>query len=165
MRRCIAVVFLTAASLALAESALTLRMPGQPDRVISPASLLGSDAKEVKIEDGKGGSALYRGVPLLDVLERNGLDAKDMSAERRTAPAVVVATGRDGYTVVFSVGELLMHRSDPRVYLVAEKAGAALAENEGPVRLIVSGQRARSAYGLARVELKYLAENPPPHGH
>jgi hypothetical protein len=140
-------------------------MPGQADRVMTPSSLLGPDAKEIKVEDGKGGTALYRGLPLLDVLEKKGLDVKDMSAERKTAAAVVVATGRDGYTAVFSVGELLMHRADPRVYLVAEKAGAALAETEGPVRLVVSGQRARSAYGLARIELKYLAQNPPARAH
>jgi len=54
-----------------------------------------------------------------------------------------------------------MHRADPRVYLVAAKGGTALPENEGPVRLIVLGQRARSAHGLARIELKYLADNPP----
>jgi len=156
--------FLLAAvsSLILAEtSSLTLRMPGQPDRAIAPDSLLGPNGGDVKVDDGKGGVTVYRGVPLLAILEKNGLDTKDMNAERKTSPAIIVAAARDGYTVVFSVGELLMHRNDPRVYLVAEKAGAALPENEGPVRLMVVGQRARSAHGLARVELKYLADNPP----
>ncbi len=72
----------------------------------------------------------------------------------------MVATSRDGYTVVFSMGELLMHRSDPHVFLVAETAAGPLPENEGPVRLIVPGDRARSAYGLRSVELRYLAQNP-----
>src|SRR5215510_842653 len=150
MKRLLASILPAFASLLLlAESPPTLRMPGQPDRPIAPASLLGADRSEVKVEDGKGGSAVYRGVPLLAVLEKNGLDSKDMNAERKAAPAVVVATARDGYTVVFSVGELWMHRGEPRVYLVAERDGAALAENDGPVRLIVLGQRARSAHGLA----------------
>ena len=136
-------------------------MPGQADRVIAPASLLGADRNDVKVEDGKGGAAVYGGVPLLAILEKSGLDLKDMNAERKAAPAVVIATARDGYTVVFSAGELLLHSGDPRVYLVAEKAGSALPEKEGPVRLIAAGQRARSAYGLARIEVKYLADNPP----
>src|SRR5215472_17364954 len=93
----------------LAEGPPVLRMPGQPDRPITPASVLGSEKNEVKVEDGKGGSAVYGGSTLLAVLEKNGLDIKDMGAERKTAPAVVIATARDGYTVVFSVGELLMH--------------------------------------------------------
>jgi hypothetical protein len=83
-----------------------------------------------------------------------------MASQRHLAPAVAVVTARDGYTVVFSVGELLMHRADPRVFLVAESSSGPLPENEGPVRLLVYGDRARSAYGLARVEVKLLAENP-----
>jgi hypothetical protein len=166
MKRLLSSLLLAAFSLSLlAEGPPVLRMPGQPDRPITTRSLLGSDRSEVKVEDGKGATAVYAGSPLLAVLEKNGLETKDMGAERKTAPAIVVATARDGYTVAFSVGELLMHQSDPRVYLVAEKAGADLPESEGPVRLIVVGQRARSAYGLARIELKFLADNPPPrHG-
>jgi len=166
MKRLLSSLLAVAFSLALsAESLPVLRMPGQQDRPIAPATLLGSDRSEVKVEDGKGGTTLYAGSPLLAVLEKNGLETKDMGAERKTAPAIVLATGRDGYAVAFSVGELLMHQSDPRVYLVAEKAGAALPESEGPVRLIVVGQRARSVYGLGRIELKFLADNPPPrHG-
>jgi len=83
-----------------------------------------------------------------------------MAGQRKTAPAIVVVTSRDGYTVAFSMGELLMHRSDPRVFLVAESAAGPLPENEGPVRLMVLGDRARSAYGLRIVELRYVAQNP-----
>jgi len=70
-------------------------------------------------------------------------------------------TTRDGYTVVFSIGELLMHRSDPRVFLVSETAQGPLPANEGPVRMVILGDRARSSYALARVEVRYLAENTP----
>ena len=40
------------------------------------------------------------------------------------------------------------------------RSAAAIAFADGPERLIVSGDRARSAYGLARIEVKLLAENP-----
>lgn len=134
-----------------------LRIPGSPDRPITPESLLGRDRRDVRLENTDGEVTIFHGLPLLEVLEKNGLDAKTMAAQRRLASAVVVATARDGYTVVFSVGELLMHRADPRVYLVSESGAGALPENEGPVRLVVYGDRARSAYGLTRVELRDLA--------
>ena len=88
---------------------------------------------------------------------------KSMAAERKSAPAVVVAIGRDGYTVVFSVGELALHRLDARVFLTGETTGGALPANQGPIRLIVPGQRARSAFALARIEIRFLAENKPSH--
>lgn len=137
-----------------------LRIPGGADRRITAASLLGKDQVDVRLEDSAGNVTVYHGVPLLDVLEKNGLQTKTMAAERKTAPGVVLGVARDGYTVVFSIGELLMHRADPRVYLVAESSIGALPANEGPVRLIVYGDRVRSAYGLGRVELRYLSENP-----
>ena len=136
-----------------------LRMPGAPDRPIVPASLLGKSARDVRLEDTGGDVTIYHGAPLLEVLEQNGLDLKTMTGERKTAAEVVLAAARDGYTVVFSIGELRANRANPKVFLVAETAAGPLPENEGPVRLIVYGDVVRSAYGLARIELKVLAEN------
>lgn len=138
-----------------------LKVPGSPDRSIASESLLGADRSDVRQEDVQGDVTVYHGLPLLTVLEKSGVDTKTMPGQRRLATAVVVVTARDGYAVVFSAGELLMHRSDPRVFLVAETAAGSLPENEGPVRLIVYGDRSRSSYGLARIELKFLAENTP----
>jgi hypothetical protein len=53
-----------------------------------------------------------------------------------------------------------MHRRDPRVFLVSEGPDGPLPDNESPVRLIVYGDKVRSLYGMARIELKVLAENP-----
>ena len=52
-----------------------------------------------------------------------------------------------------------MNRANPKVFLVAESAAGPLPDNEGPVRLIVYGDVVRSAYALARIELKVLADN------
>jgi len=115
---------------------------------------------DVRMEATEGDAVVYHGLPLLEAIERAGVETRTMAGQRKTAPAIVVATARDGYTVVFSMGELLMHRSDPRVYLVSETASGPLPENEGPVRLIVLGDRVRSSYGLKSVELRYVAQNP-----
>ncbi len=122
-----------------------LRVPGAADRAVSPASLVGRGRMDVRVETGVGDAAVYHGMPLLEVIENAGVETKTMAGQRKTAPAIVVAASRDGYTVAFSLGELLMHRSDPRVFLVSESAAGPLPENEGPVRLIVLGDRARSA--------------------
>jgi hypothetical protein len=138
-----------------------LRMPGAPDRPIQPASLLGAGRTDVRIEDSHGDVTVFHGLPLLEVLEQNGLDSKTMASQRKVASAVVVVTARDGYAVVFSIGELLMHRADPRVFLATETGAGPLPPNEGPVRLVVLGDRVRSPYALARFELKYLVDNAP----
>jgi hypothetical protein len=84
-----------------------------------------------------------------------------MPAERKLAPAIVLVTGRDGYAVVFSLAELTHAGAEPRVFLAAETAAGPLPTEQGPVRLVVPGERARSAFGLARIEVRYLAENKP----
>jgi hypothetical protein len=137
----------------------TLTIPGKADRKLAPESLLGPEQRDVRLEDTQGNVTVYHGMPLLEVLEKAGLDVRTMAGERQSAAEVVLAKARDGYTVAFSVGELRANRANPRIFLVSETAMDPLPENEGPVRLIVLGDPVRSAYGLASIELKVLAEN------
>jgi hypothetical protein len=157
-RSALAALLVCAAALAADLAPPVLRMPGSADRPIESAALTGKDRVDVRTEDLQG-ATIFHGMPLLDVLEKNGLDAKTMASQRRVASGVVLVSARDGYTVVFSIGELLMHRGDPRVFLVAETGQGPLPPNEGPVRLVVQGDRVRSPYGLARIEVRYLADN------
>jgi len=136
-----------------------LRVPGQAERTVTPESLSGRDARDVRVEESAGDVTVYHGMTLLDVLEKSGLDVKTMAGQRDTAATVVLATARDGYTVVFSLGELRMALENPRAFLVSETASGPLPEDNGPVRLIVLGDKARSAYALAKIEVKALAEN------
>ena len=136
-----------------------LKVPGKTDQPLAPESLLGSDSRDVRMEDSQGNVTVYHGRPLLEVIEKAGLDVKTMAGERQSAATVVLARARDGYTVAFSVGELRANRANPRVFLVSETSMEPLPENEGPVRLIVYGDTVRSAYGLAMIEVRVLAEN------
>jgi len=156
----LAVLFL-ARTLSATEPAPIVRVPGAPDKPLDPASLLGRNQRDVRLEETGGDVKIYHGLPLLEVLEKNGLDLKTMAGERKSAAQVVLAIARDGYTVVFSVGELRLSRSNPKVFLVGETGSGPLPDLEGPVRLIVYGDVVRSAYGLARIELKTLAEPRP----
>jgi len=157
----IGAVVCLAASLAAVPAAAppVFRMAGKPDKPVTPESLLGNDQRDVRVESTDGDVTIYHGLPLLEVLEKNGLDLKTMGGERESAAMVVLASGRDGYTVVFSIGELRAARANPKVFLVSETAMDPLPENQGPVRLIVLGDVIRSAYGLATIELKALANN------
>lgn len=112
----------------------------------------------MRLEEAGGDVLIYHGMPLLEVLEKGGLDLRSMAGERKSAASVVLATARDGYAVVFSIGELRGSRANPKVFLVGETSAGPLPEKEGPVRLIVYGDPARSAYGLATVELRNLAK-------
>jgi hypothetical protein len=155
----LAALFSAAAALA-APDAPMLKMPGQADRAIDPQSLLGKGSMDVRLEDVSGNVTVYHGTPLLEVLEKNGLDVRTMAGERKSAATVVLVRARDGYTVAFSVGELRNNRANPKVFLVAESANGPLPENEGPVRSVTYGDPVRSPYGLASVEVRMLSENP-----
>jgi len=135
-----------------------LKVPGRADQPIAPESLLGADERDVRMEDVQGNVTIYHGQPLLEVLEKGGLDVRTMAGERNSGSAVVLVKARGGYAVAFSVGELRNNRSNPKVFLVSEAGMDPLPENEGPVRLIVYGDPVRSSYALATIELKYLSE-------
>jgi Oxidoreductase molybdopterin binding domain len=158
--RLAAAILLCAAATLFAAEPPVLRVPGAADRPLSPESLSGKSSRDVRLEDTAGNVTIYHGMPLLEVLEKNGLDLRTMAGERKSAAEVVLATARDGYAAAFSIGELRMNRANPKVFLVSETSAGPLPDNEGPVRLIVYGDVIRSAYALARIELKLLAENP-----
>ena len=145
-----------------AEPPPELRIPGKAGRAITPASLVGAGRMDVHMDLADADAIVYHGMPLLEVLEKGGIETRTMAGQRKTAPAIVVVVARDGYTAVFSVGELIMNRSDPRVFLVSETAAGPLPENEGPVRLIVRGDRVRSSYALKWIDLRYVGQNPGP---
>ena len=160
--RRLAAALLLSASAALLRAAEppVLHVPGAADRTITAASLVGHGRMDVRVETGDGDAVVYHGLPLLEVIESAGLDTRTMAGQRKTAPAIVVATSRDGYMVAFSMGELLMHRSDPRVFLVSETASGPLPENEGPVRLMVLGDRERALGDVGGFGHEVLSREP-----
>lgn len=145
---------------AAAPDAPVLKVPGQPDKTIAPETLVSKGTMDVRLEDVQGNVTVYHGMPLLEVLEKNGLDVRTMAGERKSAAAVVLVRARDGYTVAFSVGELRNNRANPKVFIVAETADGPLPANEGPVRAMTYGDPVRSPYALSSIELRALAENP-----
>jgi hypothetical protein len=64
---------------------------------------------------------------------------------------VVEVEGQDGYTADFSLGELLPEIGNEKVWVALDQDGKPLADEEGPVELVIPGDRkpARWVRGVA----------------
>ena len=95
----------------------------------------------------------YTGVLLRDVLNA----AKPTEGKPRDLrKSYVVATASDGYEVVFSWGELFISPAGDSVFVVYERDGAALADDEGRIALIALGdlRPARHVKWLRKLTLR-----------
>ena len=74
--------------------------------------------------------------------------------------SVVIATGKDGYRVVFSLAEIDAKLGNRPVFIVDRCAGAPLAAEDGPLRLVVPGEAraARSVRQLTGVRVAAVPE-------
>ncbi len=90
-------------------------------------------------------SLACRGVRLWDLLARSGIQA-DSARKNDRLRRVVVLTARDGYSVTFSVGELDPSVGAATALLLLSCRGAPLAEERGPVELVVPGDRRRARW-------------------
>ncbi|MGD8869733.1 MAG: molybdopterin-dependent oxidoreductase [Gemmatimonadales bacterium] len=98
-------------------------------------------------------TATYRGVVLGELLTRAGApEGRDLL---RT---VVFARGADGYEVVFALAELSTDFTDRVVLIADSRDGAALPEEEGPIRLVVPWEKraARSVRQVTEIEVRIL---------
>ncbi len=93
-----------------------------------------------------GATLQCSGVALVDVLRRAGAMPVDPLRRAHLARRVDVLA-RDGYRVVFSLGELDPTLGNQRVYVTDQCDGKPLEANDGPARLLVPGDArpARSA--------------------
>jgi len=102
----------------------------------------------------RGTPARFRGVLLWRLLQDAGL-VTDSTIKSDALRKVVIATARDGYRIVFSIGELDPSVGATPVLIAWERDGQLLPDDRGPYQLIVaSDQRpARSMYQLERLEV------------
>ncbi|MCU0947923.1 MAG: hypothetical protein MUF47_06695 [Porphyrobacter sp.] len=120
---------------------------------VDPALLEGLPASEVTIAF-HGEQQVCTGPLLSDVTARMGAPAR---GEVRGAALrmVVLAEGRDGYRVLFSLGELDPLLGKAAVIVATRCNGAGLSDEDGPYRLAVAGDKrgARSLRQLASLRL------------
>jgi hypothetical protein len=147
----------------LASTAVSAQPPKQV-QVIGPRSVtlsvseLAGMPRTVVTATAHERTAAYEGVSMRELLTGVGVPLGDGLRGRELAAAVVV-TGADGYKVVFGLAEFDPGFTD-RIAILADKCnGIALAADEGPFQLILTGEKrpARWVRQVATIEVQALA--------
>jgi DMSO/TMAO reductase YedYZ molybdopterin-dependent catalytic subunit len=104
-----------------------------------------------------GTTTTYEGVLLYDILVKagwqfgHGMTGKPMAS-------YLIATGKDGYEVVFALPEIDPQFSGAKVIIADKADGAALPAREQPFRIVAPEDKmhARSIYSLVKLEVVRL---------
>ena len=107
---------------------------------LTAADLTSFPRRTVKAADHGQPEASYEGVSLTDILARAGAPLGPELRGKAMATYVVVGAA-DGYQVVFALPELDSAFTDRIIILADHKNGLQLDSREGPVRLIVPGEK------------------------
>ncbi len=135
----------SAIEVALAEDgneAPRLRISGEVGRALDleAEALLALPRTTVRVADSLGDESEYEGVALDLLLARAGVPfGEGLKGEMLELYAVVEAS--DGYRVVFSLAELDQEFSGRVVLLADRRDGELLTVPEGPLRVIVPGEK------------------------
>lgn len=142
MKALIAALLLAATPAAATEIPLDLAgLPRQPAQLVA-----------------HGKTIACEGVALTALLARAGVPAGE--ALRGPALAsVVIATGKDGYRILFSLAEIDAKLGNKPVFVVDRCAGAPIAAEDGPLRLVVPGE-ARAARSVRQLVALRVAAVP-----
>lgn len=94
----------------------------------------------VHVTDEKGAPVTYEGVPLSEILESVGAPlGKALRGKQMTL--YLLATASDGYRALFSLAELDPAYTDKVVLLADRRDGHPMAATEGPLRIVVPGEK------------------------
>jgi hypothetical protein len=104
----------------------------------------------------------YEGVLLHDVLERAGAPLGSQ-LRGKALSTYVLATGRDGYAVVYALPEFDSAFTDSDIIIADKSNGQLLAGEQGPLRIVVPHDKkpARSLRMLERIDVVQLMEVNP----
>ncbi|MBV9848286.1 MAG: molybdopterin-dependent oxidoreductase [Armatimonadetes bacterium] len=114
----------------------------------------------------KGSHHVAHCVPLLAVLLAAG-PRINPQIKHHILQFVVIARGKDGYAVAFSLAEMQSMFGHEAVWVAWDRDGEPLSADEGPVELLVPGdvKAARWVHGLAALtvvdEARAASPNPP----
>lgn len=128
----------------------------------SPLTLTADDLSKmpretVTVPDQDGTKVVYEGVLLREILTRAGAPlGKELRG--KALASYVVAKARDGYEVVFTLGEIAPEFGDQMILVADKRDGKALFGYQGPFRLVCPADKAgaRSVRMLESLELVRL---------
>ena len=130
--------------------------------VATPLTLTADDLAKmpretVSVDDQDGTKVQYEGVPLREVLARAGAPLGKQLRGKALA-SYGVAKARDGYQVVFGLGELDSAFGNAQIIVADKRDGKPLFGYQGPFRLVCPNDHAgaRSVRMLETLELVRL---------
>jgi DMSO/TMAO reductase YedYZ molybdopterin-dependent catalytic subunit len=130
--------------------------------VPTPLSLTAGDLaamprETVEVADADGVKTIYEGVPLQEILKKAGIPFGRQMRGKDLA-GYVLASAKDGYQIVFSLGELDPDLGGVHALVADKRDGKPLFEYQGPFRLVLPNDKAgaRSVRMLEKLEVVKL---------
>jgi len=122
-------------------------------RQLTVAEIATLPRAKVTISD-HGTNATFEGTPLAKVLALVGAPSGEKLRGGELAKCVLIE-GADGYRVVFALPELDATFADRAILLADTRDGKPLSEAEGPLRIIVEGEKkqARCVRQVSRIRI------------
>lgn len=113
--------------------------------------------ESVEMPDPDGGKTTYEGVPLQEILKKAGIPFGRQMRGKDLA-GYVLASAKDGYEIVFSLGELDPDLGGVRAIVADKRDGKPLFQYQGPIRLVIPNDKAaaRSVRMLEKLEVVKL---------
>jgi DMSO/TMAO reductase YedYZ molybdopterin-dependent catalytic subunit len=152
---------LLCASLLYAQSSQEIKLAVTGDvptpLTLSAADLAAMPREHFELAEQDGEKITYEGVPLQEILKKAGISfGHDLRG--KALAGYVLAEASDGYEVVFSLGELDPGLGGEKVIVADKRDGKPLFPYQGPVRLVVTGDKegARSVRMLQKLEVVKL---------
>ncbi|HWC00832.1 MAG TPA: molybdopterin-dependent oxidoreductase [Bryobacteraceae bacterium] len=135
----------------------TLTISGDVTSVTLTAADLATMPRQTLAIQEPEGETSYEGVALQEVLKKAGV-AFGRELRGKALAGYVLAEARDGYQVVFSLGELDADLGGARIIVADKRAGKPLFAYQGPLRLVVATDKrpARSVRMLERLQVVRL---------
>ncbi len=100
-----------------------------------------------------GKEAAFEGVALSDVLKMAGIPTGESLRGKQLVKYLLV-DARDGYQVVFALAELDSAFTDREVLLADRRDGKPLSAEEGPLRIVVPGEKRPARWARQVRELR-----------
>jgi DMSO/TMAO reductase YedYZ molybdopterin-dependent catalytic subunit len=125
---------------AAAKAALSVGGEVEPPLALQEADLMKLPRHTARVADHNGVEATFAGAPLVDILRLAGVKLGEQLRGQEMTTYVLV-TAADNYQVVFAVAELDPGFTDRVIFLADQRNGHPLSAEEGPLRIIVPGEK------------------------
>jgi DMSO/TMAO reductase YedYZ molybdopterin-dependent catalytic subunit len=124
---------------------------------LSAADLAAMPHQQADVTEQDGTKTVYDGVPLQEILKKAGIPF-GRGMRGKALAGYVLAEAKDGYEVVFSLGELDADLGGTQAIVADKRDGKALFPYQGPARLVLPADKegARSVRMLEKLEVVEL---------